>query len=286
MAIRHEDLIGTYEQKRAVVAQLNLMDDTFFAVVMENNDAAEYLLSKLLGKEIKIIENKTQYSIRNAEGHSIVLDALVTDEDGKVYNVEIQVGDRNNHERRIRYYHAAIDWSFLSKGTDYSKLPDLYMIFISEFDPFNKNKPHYEIKHYVSGVDGIDGDIPEYDNGIYIHYFNTAVNDGTFISELLQYLKTSDPRNNKFGALSRQVTNFKNTNGGVDNMCKLVEDYAKERESIGKALGEAQGKAIGEISGKVETINNMLDDKIPLETALKYAKLDKETYEKYSKRSQ
>lgn len=55
MAIRHEDLVGTFEQKKSVVAQFNLMDDTFFSVVMEHNDAAEYLLTQLMGKPIKII---------------------------------------------------------------------------------------------------------------------------------------------------------------------------------------------------------------------------------------
>ncbi|MCM1167043.1 MAG: Rpn family recombination-promoting nuclease/putative transposase, partial [Ruminococcus sp.] len=137
MVIRDKDLLGTFEQKKALVAQFNLMDDTFFSVVMGHNDAAEYLLSKLLGKNVKIIENKTQYSIRNAESHSIVLDALVEDEEHNIYDVEVQVGDKDNHERRIRYYRTAIDWSYLEKGKDYSELPEVYMIFISDFDPFD-----------------------------------------------------------------------------------------------------------------------------------------------------
>lgn len=58
MVIRENDLMGTFEQKKALVAQFNLMDDTFFSVVMEHNDAAEYLLTQLMGKQIKIIENK------------------------------------------------------------------------------------------------------------------------------------------------------------------------------------------------------------------------------------
>lgn len=149
LVIRHEDLIGSFEQKKALVAQFNLMDDTFFSVVMEHNDAAEYLLTQLLGKPVKIIENKTQYSIRNAESHSIVLDALVEDEEHNIYDVEVQVGDRKNHERRIRYYRTAIDWSYLEKGKDYADLPELYMIFISDFDPFDLNRNHYESKEYV-----------------------------------------------------------------------------------------------------------------------------------------
>ncbi|MCM1335071.1 MAG: hypothetical protein NC237_08465 [Eubacterium sp.] len=50
MVIRQEDLIGTFEQKKALVAQFNLIQDTFFSVVMEHIDAVEYLLTQLLGK--------------------------------------------------------------------------------------------------------------------------------------------------------------------------------------------------------------------------------------------
>ena len=44
MVIRHEDLVGSFEQQKALVAQFNLMDDTFFSVVMEHNDAADICL--------------------------------------------------------------------------------------------------------------------------------------------------------------------------------------------------------------------------------------------------
>ena len=151
---------------------------------MEHNDAAEYLLTHLLGKSVRIIENKTQYSIRNIENHSIVLDALIEDEEHNIYDVEVQIGDKKNHERRIRYYRTAIDWSYLEKGKDYSDLPELYMIFISDFDPFQMSKVHYEIAQYIEGTDR------KYDSGVHIHYFNTAVADGTFLSDLLRYLKS------------------------------------------------------------------------------------------------
>lgn len=243
------------------------MDDTFFSVVMENKAACEYLLTELLNKPIRVVENKTQYSIRNIEDHSIVLDALIEDEDHKLYDVEIQVTEQKNLERRMRYYHTAIDWSYLEKGKDYSSLPELYMIFISDFDPFRRNKNHYEVRQYVDST-------KEYDDGIRRLYFNTAVDDGTKLSELLQYLKLSEESNNNFGALSQAVNYHKIQNEGVDYMCKAVEKYAKERWN--------EGKIEGKIEGIVETVNNMINEGLSLETALKYAGLNKETYEKYA----
>lgn len=266
MIIRHEDLVGTFEQKKALVAQFNLIDDTFFSVVMEHNDAAEYLLTVLLGKPVKIIENKTQYSIRNIENHSVVLDALVEDEEHNLYNVEVQVGDKKNHERRIRYNRTAMDWSFLQKGRDFSELPETYMIFISDFDPFDMERVHYKIVQYVEGTQR------EYNNGVHIHYFNTAVKDGTLLSKLMQYFKDSDPNNKKFGALSKQVEYHKNQNGGVADMCKAVEEYAKEYAK------EREEKS------KVETIKNMIKDGLSIDKALKYTGIDRQTYEKYADR--
>ena len=79
-----------------------------------------------------------------------------------------------------------------------------------------------------------------------------------------------NPDLKRFGTLSQQVQYHKVQNEEVDYMCKAVEEYA------------ATKKAEGKIEKAVEVINNMLKENIPLETALKCAKLDKATYDKYS----
>ena len=154
-----------------------------------------------------------------------MLDALVEDEEHNLYDVEVQVGDKKNHERRIRYYRTAIDWSYLEKGKNFSELPELYMIFISDFDPFDMKKVHYEIIQYVEGT-GL-----KYDSGVHIHYFNTKAKDETFLTKLMQYIANSDADNNNFGALSQQVNYHKYEVEGVDSMCKAVEEYAMQRNT-------------------------------------------------------
>ena len=81
MKIEHSKLIGTFEERQSIVEQFNLMDDNFFSVVMQNKAACEYVLTMLLGKPIKVLENKTQYVIRNIPAHSAELDALIEDDD-------------------------------------------------------------------------------------------------------------------------------------------------------------------------------------------------------------
>ncbi|MBR7085023.1 MAG: PD-(D/E)XK nuclease family transposase, partial [Oscillospiraceae bacterium] len=107
MKIEHESLIGTYEQKKAQVQGFNLMHDDFFAVVMQHKEALEVVLRILLQKKtLKVKEVRIQYTMRNIIGHSATLDVLAEDDTGNLYNVEVQVKNDDNYQKRVRYYQA------------------------------------------------------------------------------------------------------------------------------------------------------------------------------------
>ena len=61
-------------------------------------------------------------------------------------------------------------------------------------------------------------------------------------------------------------------------MCQMLREYAEEKilEGINKGRNE------GLIEGKIEMVKELVKDGMPFEKALKYAKLDRETYEKYA----
>ena len=129
MRITDETLMGTFEQKRELVRSFTMFDDDFFAVVMEDKAAAQEVLRVLTGiEDLTVLDVKTQYSIRNFDTHSVVLDALAEDSEHRVYNMELQVSDRDDHQKRMRYYQANIDISYLDKGKNYEELPEVYLI--------------------------------------------------------------------------------------------------------------------------------------------------------------
>lgn len=263
MKIEQSSLVGTFEQKKTLVSAFNLMHDDFFAIVMKDNEVCEYVLKILLGKEVKVHSVHTQYALRNISSHSVVLDVLVEDLDHKLYNVEIQVADNDDHIKRVRYYQAAIDWSVLQKGKKYSELPELYLIYISMFDIFKQNKSSYEISRTVKGTD------IEADNGVHEMYFNTQADDGTKLSQLLHYFRESDPTNNDFGALSKAVKYYKNDERGVSAMCKAVREYGDERAAASK------------MEEKIKTVKRAMEKGNALSDALEYAGLDEKTYYEY-----
>jgi predicted transposase YdaD len=64
-------------------------------------------------------------------------------------------------------------------------------------------------------------------------------------------------------------------------MCNLSSGIYDKGRAEGKAEGIAEGKAEGILSGKIDTVKNMLKEGMSLETALRFAGLDKDTYDKY-----
>ena len=130
---------------------------------------------------LKVIQTKSQYSIRQIGTHSVVLDILAEDSTGQIYEIEMQTGDKPGHIRRVRYITSSIDTSFLDKGNDYTKLPELHIFYITTFDIANAHKTVYDIIR-------IDSETHiEFDNGVHEHYINTIVNDGSTISNLMHY---------------------------------------------------------------------------------------------------
>lgn len=268
MEIRHEDLIGTFEQKQAIVEQFNLMDDELFAVVMKDKDACGYFLSVLLGKTVKVLHAETQYTLRNLPSHSVILDALVQDDNGSVYEVEVQKPEKDYHPKRVRYYQSAIDWSLLEKGKKYEELPELYLLFISKFDVFGEGRIKYTVNRVIEETGKIA------DNGVHEIYFSTNIKENSQLGELLQYLNESNADDMRFGALSKAVKFRKRTQKGVESMSDAVREYAIKYA--------AEQSALTAIRTKIKTIKNLLAMSIPLNDALKATELDQETYEKYS----
>ncbi len=267
MRITDETLMGTFEQKRELVRSFTMFDDDFFAVVMEDKAAAQEVLRVLTEIPDLIVKSvKTQYSIRNLGTHSVILDALAEDSEHKLYNLELQVANQDDHQKRVRYYQSNIDISFLDKGTDYEELPELYLIYMTKFDLFRLGKVKYSV-HRV-----IDGTQITVDNGVHELYINAANDDGTAVAELMQFFTETGTRKQQFPELSNRIQYLKEEKEGVTHMCEAVRKYGDEREDRGRLEGVQQER--------METIREALKMKMPAEGIAKLVRLPVEEVRK------
>ena len=216
------------------VKKLRPIDDVFFEKIIEDKAVCEEILRVILeDDELEVLSVIPQSSQKNLWGRSVRLDAFCKLGNGSFSNIEVQKSDNDDHVRRVRYNASCITSNNTEVGEKFINVPDVTMVYISTFDIFKKGRTIYHCKTVIEETnDAVD-------NGLTEVYVNTAVNDGSTIAELMECFMQEQVDNKKFPLLSNRVWYYKNEEGGMNTMCKIVEDYANEMmlDSI-KALFE------------------------------------------------
>ena len=220
------------------VRKLKPIDDVFFERLMESKPVCQEILRVILNDDkLRVKSVVAQRDIQNLYGRSVRLDALCILGNGDVCNIEVQKSDNEDHVKRVRYNASLLTANTTPKGCDFSAVPTLVMVFISRFDIFNKNRNIYHA-HTTITDEGMEHE--PVDNGLSEIYVNTAVKDGTTLSELMECFERENIDNAKFPNLTKEVNYYKNSKKGVEIMCKIVEDYAQEKADFEKATVTVQ----------------------------------------------
>ena len=234
-----------------------LFDDPFLNAALSNEGACQYVLRTILGiSDLIVKEVRTQYTISKVHSKSSRLDVLAQDGDGKLYNIEIQQADNVDHPRRVRYYASLIDSEILTKGSDYTQLPEVYVIYISRTDIWHRGKASYSV---VKTLDGIP-----YEDGQHILYVNAGVQEDSALGSLMRYFCTADPEDMQHGALSEYVRFLKTDEEGENVMCEITKKYYEEGREEGREEGVSLlEKAIRLVYSGVKTTQELEARGIP-----------------------
>lgn len=210
----------TEEEKKAKVQNFRPIDDVFFEVLAQNKGVCEEMLRTILEDNELIVEDViVQSSERNIYGRSVRLDALCTLKNGTKCNIEVQRSDNDNHLKRARYNASMITARSSQPGTNFENVIDLYIVYISEFDFLESDKTIYHIEKTIRETGTVIND------GLHEIFVNTTIDDGTDIAELMSCLTKKEVKNIKFPKLSAEVKRLKETEGGVEAVCKIMEEY-------------------------------------------------------------
>lgn len=123
---------------------LTIRDAFMFAAVMSDSEICRRVLELALGIPISEVHIQTEKTMAyHSEYQGIRLDVYAADADRTRFNVEMQVTLQRFLPKRSRYYHDQIDMDALLAGDSYENLPDTYVIFICDFDPFGDGLYRY-----------------------------------------------------------------------------------------------------------------------------------------------
>ena len=246
----------TKENDLQRIKELRLMDDDFFSEALDGKtEAVEYILNTILERDdIKVKSTKAQVEYKSATKRSIKLDIQAEDVHGRLMDIEIQRSDRGSGVRRARFHSSMIDRSLLSKGDDFEELVDTYVIFITEKDKFGMGIPLYHIERKISEMDNaLFGD------GAHILYVNGEYRNLEHpVGSLMHDFNCKDAKDMVNPLLAEEVRYLKETEGGLSQMSRILEEMRNEAAEKAKAEGRAEGKAEGNHEKAVSTSLKML----------------------------
>lgn len=242
------------EEKRAILAEFTLMDDIFMRVVLQDVKCTEYILKVLMEKKIKVKEQHLQMDLKNLQGRSLLLDCLCEDEDGKLYNIEMQNDLEGASPKRARYHASLLDMHSLDAGEKFTQLPESYVIFIVKKDILNLQKQIYYVDRRIR-------DSEEYfSDGSHIIYLNTEITEENAFGDLVRDFQRKNPQEMHSSVLARRVKELKESSmerkGGPEmNMAleKLLAVGREERREEGESRA-AQLMGLLAEQGRLEDI--------------------------------
>lgn len=212
--------------------ELCFTDDFMFCKILENNpDLCKKLIEIILNKKIKkiVYVQKQEVIDMTSDGKSIRLDVYCDDEDGTIYDLEMQTSNNRNLPCRTRYYQGMIDLNSISKGCDYDNLKDCFVIFLCTFDPFNKNLPVYTFTNRCSEM--LELELGDNTSKVFLNPYGNQETLTEDMKALLDYMvgkKTNNDFINKIDKLVKRA--IAHNEWRTEYMTLLMRDKEKKEE--------------------------------------------------------
>ncbi len=268
-----------------IIKNFKPIHDIFFEVLADDAAFCQEILRVILEDNKLIVHDvKVQKDVRNLIGRSVRVDVLCTLGDGTLCNIEVQRANNDNHFKRIRYNAACITASEAEVGSRFENVPNVIIVYISEFDILKAGKTIYHIDKVVRETGKI------LDDGMKTVCVNTKVNDGSLIAQLMQLFIKTEVNEPKFPVFTNRMNYIKNSEGGQRQMSELMELYFKEELEASREEGREEGRAEGRAEGreegrekgreegraesKAEIIQEMLKDNMSIDKIAQYTDMD------------
>ena len=210
--------------------QLTIMNDFLFSTVMRKEEFCKPLLEYILKVKIRKLDYLNQQQEISApipDSKSIRLDVYVEDDQGTVYDLEVQTTDKRNLPRRTRFYQSLIDARAIEKGADYKTLKKSFVIFICSYDPFHNDRMIYTFRNRCDEEPDVLLDDDAYK--IFIYTKGTKGDISDELKEVIHYMDTGIAESDYTKALDAEVESVKSDEKWRMENMTVMENYARER---------------------------------------------------------
>ena len=256
-------------KKRKTLQDLTIKDNFLFGAVMHVEENCKGFLELVLGFPIAhVVVSKERSMIYHPEYKGVRLDIYAEDENHTHYNVEMQMRRKKALGKRSRYYHSQIVMEALESGEEYETIPDTFVIFVCDFDPFGKELYCYTFQNECKE----DRDV-KLEDGCCTIFLSTQGKKEELVSpDLVRFLKFvmadleesekdfGDELVEKFRKTIREIKADREMGGRY----MIFEEMLREEKQEGKIEGaiEATQEAVLELLEDLGEIPKELQEKI------------------------
>ena len=253
---------------------IGITDDFMFFAVMSDEEICTRLLQELLPElNIKRVTTRAQSQIKGGrEDKGIRLDIQAFDEQGRVYDIEMQLS-RKFHPKRSRYYRALVDMVSLLTGDDYDDMPMSFVIIFSPFDHFGIDERvieffEYSPKHHLALGDEM--------HTIYVNSKGTKGEVSPTLQKFLDLMNGQVDRNNDLiDAIAEKMNYYNHNQEWRANRLEYVTTLRHERnEGIDEATVKNALSVMVKFNVTAEQALDALD--VPKPDQPKYLQMMKE----------
>lgn len=265
--------------RRKTLKELTLKDNFMFGAVMCDENNCKRLLELVLEFPIERVEvSKERSMVYHPEYKGVRLDVYAKDENNTHYNVEMQAVFHRALGKRARYYHSQIDMDLLTTGKEYAELPNTYVIFICDFDPFGMKKYRYTFRHLC-----LESSTVQLEDGYETIFLSTCGENSEEVSrELVKFLtyvradleeSTADFGDSFVENLQKAVSEIKQSRR-MGERYMLTELLMQDERRAGREEGRIVGhrESVLEFLTELGSVPKELQETISRETDLEQLK--------------
>lgn len=244
-------------RKRKTLQDLTIKDNFLFGAVMSVERNCKGFLEMVLGFPIAhVVVSREKSLVYHPEYKGVRLDIYAEDENHTHYNVEMQVRKKKALGKRSRYYHSQMVMELLANGEDYETLPETFVIFVCDFDPFEEH-----LYCYTFGNECRENTKVKLDDGSCTIFLSTkGENEEEVPPELVRFLKfvTADLEESEEDFQDELVKQFQETIRTIKTDRKMGEQYMIFEEMLREEKQE--GRIEGRIEATQEAVLELLED--------------------------
>lgn len=234
--------------------KITFSNNYMFNAVMTRKELCRMCLERILNKSITDISipDSEKWIGPDIDAKSIRLDIYCEDE-GAMYNIELQNGINSNIPKRSRYYQALMDIDMLEKGHDYQELTNSIVIFICTFDPYELDRHIYTFENRCVQEEKLrlnDGTMK-----IFLNTKGTVDDVPRPLRLFLDYINNGEVTDDFTKQIDDAVVEIR-SNKRWRKRIMTLEEYAKEQAELKKDEWLEQGQAMA--TDRINMLNSML----------------------------